>query len=62
MKPKVEIVITFLIPPLSIVSIIRSLKNDAPRFNIIVLSITALIWLISGIIKLYKYKKNGKIY
>lgn len=53
---------TFLIPFVTTISIIRSFKNDAPRFDIIVLSITALIWLISGIIKLYKYKKNGKIY
>lgn len=62
MKPKVEIVLTFLIPLLSIVAIIGALRNNATGFKLIALSVTGLIWLIGGFIKLHKHKKDGKIY
>lgn len=60
MKPKAEIVLTFLIPILSIVAIIGALKNDAPRSKIIFSSVNGLLWFIIGIIKLHKHKKMVK--
>jgi hypothetical protein len=62
MKPKLEISLTYSAAVFSIIAIIGSIKNVAPNFNIIAFIITALICFISGTIKLYKYKKNGKIY
>jgi hypothetical protein len=62
LKPKLEITLTYSAAVFSIIAIIGSIKNVASNYNLIAWIIIALIWFISGTIKLYKYKKNGKIY
>lgn len=62
MNPKLEIILTFVTSIVFFLSTIGSFKNNHPLFNIIIFSLNTVIWFIGGVIKLYKYKKNNKIY
>ena len=62
LKPKIEILLTYLAFIFSFIATIGSIKSSRPLFDLILLALLTIIWFISSTIKLYKYKKPNKIY